>query len=144
MERFLTAAAVALRANGRTVDYVSAGHNDLMIYRAATQSVERYASEDVILGFLPAPTYTARQLELEPGDCVLLYTDGITEAVDQAEEMFGEERLAAQLAALASDSSAQQILDGLVAELDRFRDGQRQGDDVTAVVIRCTEQGLQP
>ena len=111
---------------------------------AATQSVERYASEDVILGFLPAPTYTARQLELEPGDCVLLYTDGITEAVDQAEEMFGEERLAAQLAALASDSSAQQILDGLVAELDRFRDGQRQGDDVTAVVIRCTEQGLQP
>lgn len=143
MERFLTAAAVALRPNGRALDYVNAGHNDLMVYRAASGAVERCESEDVILGFLPTPSYTARQLVLEPGDCVLLYTDGVTEAVDQAEEMYGEERLAARFAALAPGATAQAVLDGLVADLDQFRGGQPPGDDVTAVVIRCTGEGNQ-
>lgn len=140
-ERFLTAAALALRENGRTLDYASAGHNDLMVYRRATDRVERLESEDVILGFLPEPDYQTRQIELEPGDCVLLYTDGIPEAVDEQDDMFGEERLAALFAQLAPNKSAQRILDGIVQELDVFRRGQVGTDDVTAVVIRCTERG---
>lgn len=143
-ERFLTAAAVTLRPNGRAIDYVSAGHNDLMVYRVATDTVERCSSEDVIFGFVPAPEYRARQLVLEPGDCALLFTDGISEATDLQDEMFGEERLAAVFAQLAPNRSAQRILDGLVAELDRFRRGQVRGDDVTAVVIRCTHGGARP
>jgi len=140
-ERFLTAAAVALQPNGRVVDYVSAGHNDLMVYRAATDSVERLESEDVILGFLPKAEYGVRQLTLEAGDCILLYTDGIPEAVDQTDEMFGEDRLSLLFAQLAPNRSAQRILDGIMKELDVFRRGQMGTDDVTAVVIRCTEQG---
>lgn len=140
-ERFLTAAAVAVQPNGRTVDYVSAGHNDLMVYRAKTDSVERLESEDVILGFLPKPEYTARQLLLEPGDCILLYTDGIPEAMDHDGEMYGEDRLALLLAQLAPNHSAQRILDGIMQELDVFRRGQMGTDDVTAVVIRCTVEG---
>lgn len=140
-ERFLTAAAVALQPNGRTVDYVSAGHNDLMVYRAKTDSVERLESEDVILGFLPQPDYSARQLELEPGDCILLYTDGIPEAVDQLGEMYGEDRLSQLFAQLAPNHSAQRILNGITQELDVFRGGQMGTDDVTAVVIRCTTEG---
>jgi sigma-B regulation protein RsbU (phosphoserine phosphatase) len=138
-ERFLTAAAIALRPNSRTVDYVSAGHNDLMVYRARTDSVDRLESEDVILGFLPDPEYTSRQLDLEPGDCILLYTDGIPEATDQTGEMYGEDRLALLFAQLATNRSAQRILDGILQELDMFRLGQEEMDDVTAVVIRCTE-----
>ncbi len=145
-ERFLTAAAVAMAPGDRAIDYVSAGHNDLMIYRAATGDVERFESEDVILGFMPNSTYAARRLPLAPGDCVLLFTDGISEAVDQDDEMFGEERLAALFGQLAADeaaagATAKSILDGVVAELDRFRGGQVGGDDVTAVVIRCTDEG---
>jgi serine phosphatase RsbU (regulator of sigma subunit) len=138
-ERFLTAAAIALRPNSRTVDHVSAGHNDLMVYRARTDSVDRLESEDVILGFLPDPEYTSRQLDLEPGDCILLYTDGIPEATDQTGEMYGEDRLALLFAQLATNRSAQRILDGILQELDMFRLGQEKMDDVTAVVIRCTE-----
>ena len=140
-ERFLTAASVTLRPNGRAIEYVSAGHNDLMVYRVATDTVERCSSEDVIFGFVPEPEYRARQLVLEPGDCVLLYTDGVSEATNLQDEMFGEERLSAVFAQLAPNRSAQRILDGLVAELDRFRRGQVRGDDVTAVVIRCTHEG---
>lgn len=138
-ERFLTAAAIALRPNDRTVDHVSAGHNDLMVYRAAADSVERLESEDVILGFLPEPEYTSRRLQLAPGDCILLYTDGIPEAMDATGDMFGEDRLALLFAQLATNRSAKRILDGILQELDVFRRGQTGMDDVTAVVIRCTE-----
>ena len=60
--------------------------------------------------------------------------------------MFGEDRLASLFAQLAADeaagpASAKAILDGVVAELDRFRGGQVGADDVTAVVIRCTDEG---
>jgi sigma-B regulation protein RsbU (phosphoserine phosphatase) len=135
-ERFLTAAAVALRAGEGVVEFVSAGHNDLMIYRAAKGRVEAVASESTILGFVPEPEYRARRLRLRAGDCLLLFTDGITEATDAHGEMFGEERLASVFARLAAERGAQRIVDGIVDELERFRGGTVVGDDVTAVVIR--------
>ena len=138
-ERFLTAAAVALQPDHGTVDYVSAGHNDLLVYRAATGAVEAHPSDGTILGFLPNPEYATRQIEMRPGDCMLLYTDGIPEAMCESGEMFGEERLAALFGQLASNRNAQRILDALLQELDNFRGGQLGMDDVTAVVIRCTE-----
>lgn len=136
-ERFLTAAAVTLQPDQRTVEYVSAGHNDLMIFRAASRSVERVESEDCILGFLPSEKYQARQLLLQSGDCILLYTDGIPEAMDADGEMYGEDRLAHLFAQLATDQSAKSILDGIIESMGAFLNGQVGADDVTAVVIRC-------
>lgn len=135
-ERFLTAAAVALRPGDGAVEYVCAGHNDLMIYRAAGDRVERVPSDGTILGFLPDVVYDARALRLQPGDCLLLYTDGITEATDRAGQMFGEERLASVFAQLAPNRSAQRVVDGLAAELENWRGGAGNDDDVTAVVVR--------
>jgi serine phosphatase RsbU (regulator of sigma subunit) len=135
-ERFLTAAAVALRAGDGAIELVSAGHNDTLVYRAASGTVEAIASDSTILGFLPRPQYVARPLHLHPGDCVLLFTDGITEATGAGDEMFGQERLMARFAALAARHTAREIVDGLVAAVDAFRGGQGVGDDVTAVVIR--------
>ncbi len=135
-ERFLTAAALALRPGDAHVDYVSAGHNDMLVFRAAHGGVEAVASESTILGFLPSPQYGARRLTLAPGDVVLLYTDGITEATDADGTMFGDERLAAVFAHLATDRSAQRIVDGIAGELEAFRGGRLGTDDVTAVVIR--------
>lgn len=135
-ERFLTAAAVALRPGEGAVEYVCAGHNDLMIYRAAGDRVERVPSDGTILGFMPDVAYESRALRLHPGDCLLLYTDGITEATDRAGQMFGEERLAAVLAQLAPNRSAQRVVDGLATELENWRGGAANDDDVTAVVVR--------
>lgn len=145
-ERFLTAAALALRAGDGRIEYVCAGHNDLMVYRAASDRVERVVSDGVILGFVPDVQYVAMELQLQPGDCALLYTDGITEAVDAAGAMFGEERLAAVFAQLAHNRGAQRIVAGLAAELDGFRGGAAAADDVTAVVIQRLDrqQGTTP
>lgn len=137
-ERFLTAAAVALRDNRAEAEYVCAGHNDLFVYRAASDRVERLRSDSMILGFMPQPGYLPRHVKLEPGDILLLYTDGVTEAMDADGEMYGEDRLAVLFAQLAPSRSARAIVDGLVQELDRYRGGQIGSDDVTAVVIRYT------
>ena len=137
-ERYLSAAGLALRDNGRIVDYVSAGHGDLLVYRAATGRVERHNCEGTILGFLPSPRYTSRSIELSKGDCVLLYTDGVTETTGLNEELFGDDRLEALLARLAPNRAPQRIVDGIVQALDIFRRGRALTDDVTAVVIECT------
>lgn len=135
-ERFLTAAAVALRAGDGAIELVSAGHNDTLVYRQASGTVEAIASDSTILGFLPRPGYASRALQLQPGDCLLLFTDGITEATDARDEMFGQERLVRHFAELAGRHTAREIVDGLIGAVDAFRGGQRVGDDVTAVVIR--------
>jgi len=143
-ERFLTAAAVALRANERTVEYVCAGHNDLLVYRAATDRVTSVASESTILGFLQHPGYTSRHIDLLPGDSLLLFTDGITEATDARGEMFGDDRLVALLTQVAPGRTARGILDAIMHELNTFRGGQIGSDDITAVVVRCVGKGTRP
>jgi sigma-B regulation protein RsbU (phosphoserine phosphatase) len=143
-ERFLTAAAVALREDDGTVEHVSAGHNDLFVYRAATDRVVAMPSESTILGFVRHPCYTTRRIELQPGDSLLLFTDGITEATDARGEMFGEHRLAALLAQVAPGRTARGMLDAILHELNVFRGGQVGSDDVTAVVVRCVGKGARP
>lgn len=138
-ERFLTAAALGLEANGRTVEYVSAGHNDLFVYRAADRRVERVQTEQTILGFMPRPGYTARHIAVEPGDCVLIFTDGITEATNAMDEMYGEERLAELFAEVAPGRNAHDIVDAILDGVHAFRGAEIVGDDITAVVVRCTE-----
>lgn len=140
-ERFLTAAAVAVRPDDGSVEYVCAGHNDLLVYRAASDRVESVASDSTILGFLPAPDYPTRTIQLLPGDCLLLYTDGITEATDETDEMFGDDRLRSVFAQLATNPSARLIVDGIVQALDQFRRGRVGSDDVTAVVVRYHGKG---
>jgi len=140
-ERFLTAAAVAVRAGEREVEFVGAGHNDLLVYRLATDRVESVPSDGTILGFVPEPIFRSRRIELSPGDCLLLFTDGITEAMDVTGEMFGDARLAALFTQLAYGRTARGIVDGLAHELQTFRGGQAGRDDVTAVVIRCVGTG---
>jgi sigma-B regulation protein RsbU (phosphoserine phosphatase) len=139
-ERFLTAAALALREGDRRVEYVSAGHNDLLVYRAKMDRVEAIKSESTILGFLPSPEYGVRFIDLEPGDCMLLFTDGITEATNPADEMFGDERLEALFAQVVPGRTARGIVDAIVHEVHAHRGAALVMDDITAVVVRCTAE----
>ncbi|MBK8097845.1 MAG: serine/threonine-protein phosphatase [Planctomycetes bacterium] len=143
-ERFLTAAAVVLQPGSHEVEIVSAGHNDLMVYRTATGEVERLASESTILGFLPAPEYESRRVHLQAGDFLFLYTDGITEACDPNGDMFGEDQLASVLQQAAA-GTARQIVAMVLASLHRHRGKTSRADDVTAVVVRAVaDTGARP
>lgn len=134
-ERFLTAAAAVLEPGGRRVEIVMAGHNELLLYRAATGTLQPVTGQGTILGFLAGPRYRSEIVELQPGDFLFLYTDGVTEAQDQEGEMFGEERLCAVLAR-AGVGSARSILDAVLAAVHGFADRNLRGDDMTLVVVK--------
>jgi sigma-B regulation protein RsbU (phosphoserine phosphatase) len=110
-----------------------------MIYRARTGAVEIVGAEGTVLGFLPKPRNVASQIELHEGDAMLLYTDGLVEAIDERGEMFGEGRLEAAFAKTAS-KSPKECLSALVAAVVAFRDRNAHRDDITAVVIRANSR----
>lgn len=139
-ERFITAASVTLRDGSRRVEIVNAGHNPLLWYHAADRTVQVLPSEDTILGFLPGSRHRERVIDVEPGDVLLLYTDGITEAIGRNGEMFGENRLISSLVGLA-DRDAAGILAGVFEEVSRFRGEGSRDDDMTATVIRALPEG---
>ena len=138
---FVTGAALRLADDGRSLVFASAGHNPMFVVRPTTRSVEQLESSGPPLGFLPQAEYTDRRLTLSPGDVVVLYTDGITEAVDaQQEEMFGEDRLAATvLQVVERDPDA--ILAHVLQAVERFAGRTTYDDDASLVVLKVAAPG---
>lgn len=134
-ERFITAAAVTIEEDSHNLEIVNAGHNPTMIYRAATDEIEEVMADDTVLGFVPTPQHRVMKAKLEAGDFVLLYTDGVTEAMNMDGEMFGEERLKGVLKS-AARGSATNILSAVFGAVEFHADKTSNDDDITAVVIK--------
>jgi sigma-B regulation protein RsbU (phosphoserine phosphatase) len=118
--------------------YVNAGHNPpLLVHR--TGVVERLESTGLILGILAAAPYHQRTCTLEPGDVVVLFSDGVTEAVrPHVDEEFGEERLAQILADLRH-LSAGSIIESINQQVYEFTGGAPPADDITLVIAKRLE-----
>ncbi|MDA0746886.1 MAG: SpoIIE family protein phosphatase [bacterium] len=118
--------------------YCNAGHNFPYLYRRATDSLETLESTDLLLGVPGFETNHFHQKEREwlPGDILLLYSDGITEAANAQGEMFEEERLEATLLA-HKDCSAVEIKQAVLEALAQHTHGVEQSDDITLVVARA-------
>ena len=119
----------------RTLRYVNCGHNAPMLLRT-DGSVERLEATATVLGLFEEWSCTVAEVQLAPGDTLVIYTDGISEAAegDDAEE-FGEDRLLANIRAHRQQSSAD-MLDAIVSEVQLFSQGW-QADDMTLIVARC-------
>jgi serine phosphatase RsbU (regulator of sigma subunit)/anti-sigma regulatory factor (Ser/Thr protein kinase) len=123
--------AVVDPASGR-VRFANAGHN-LPFARGDGGAVELRAT-GMPLGLLPGMEYEEVEATLAPGDALLLYSDGITEAHDGTREMFGTERLGSDVAAADQD-----VIDRVLTSLQRFTGtGWEQEDDITLVTLRRT------
>jgi phosphoserine phosphatase len=131
----MTAALVEIDPVTRIFRYVSAGHNPLLwIHRGEPRWLE---SCGMPMGIMAGAAYPPpAPLVGAPGDLLILYTDGFTEAADPANDLYGDDRLAA--AALASDGEPGQVLKAMIADVDRFAAGRPLADDLTMVVIRFT------
>jgi sigma-B regulation protein RsbU (phosphoserine phosphatase) len=132
---FVTLFFASLNQKDRSLVYSNAGHNQPLLFRAAARSIETMEVTGVALGMMAGMEYEQRHVALESGDILLLYTDGIVEAMNGEEELFGPERLRSSLAA-AKGLSAQGILDNILHDLRQFTNGEEQSDDITAVVIK--------
>lgn len=136
---FVTLCYVQLDLASGTAAFVNAGHNPPLLYRAATGEWLIVQRTGIALGVLPEAAYTARALTLEPGDFVLLYTDGLTDALNMDGEAFGAERLRAVLAGHAQTyaaPTAASLLAALEEALDAFTGAAAPFDDVTLLIAR--------
>ena len=114
--------------------FTNAGHNPPVLVRAKG-GFELLAGGGMILGILPMAEYTEVRAKMEPGDTLVLFSDGVTEAVNPSDEDFGETRLA-ELVASLSGRPAREIVKAVHDEVARFTQGAPPADDITVVVAR--------
>jgi len=131
---FVTAAWVYLDAAAGRMRYAAAGHPPLLVWRAATGTVERITENGLLMGAFAQAEYTEIERPLDRGDRLLLYTDGVMEAANASDEEFGLDRLESVLAETSPLALAAQA-DAILARLAGWRGAVAQGDDVTLVLI---------
>jgi len=135
-KRFVTLFAVEFTA-GACGRFISAGHTTGYLYRSASGAVEELPSNCMIVGAFDFAEFQCSPTEIGPGDLIISYSDGLTEAEDPAGEMFGEERVL-EIIRVAGRLGAEAVIGELTAELDRYTKGQPQTDDITILVMGRT------
>ena len=136
-QQFATFFLARVEEDGRRLTYCNAGHNPPVLFRAsgARQLLQRGG---LMFGVLEAAPFDEEAVELGPGDRVLFYTDGITEATAPGGEEYGPERLASLVAALPPALSAREVTARVLQELHTFSHGADPADDQTLVVLRVS------
>ncbi len=129
---FLTLFYALLEPASGAFDYVCAGHPFPLLRRRRGDETLKLGSGSFPLGLRPRLDLQQGRTEIRPGDLLLLYTDGIPEAINEAGEAFGFDRLQRSL---ETGGSAGEVHDRIVAEVDRFEDRQEHDDDRSLVVI---------
>ena len=130
--RFVTVMYGVLGADGR-LTYSNAGHNPPILI--GRNGVRRFETGGLILGLFPHATYEEETVQLEDGDTLVVFSDGVTEALNEAGDEFGEERLLGCIdehLGCATDV----LLDRILATVRNFAASAIQNDDVTALVLR--------
>jgi hypothetical protein len=139
-DEHMTLSLLRYDADGRVV--VAGAHEDLVIYRAATKECETVDTRGTWLGMMRHVErhMVETELTLRPGDVLVLYTDGITEAKNDKREQYGLDRLTKCVASLAG-KDANEIRDAVLGAVRGWM--AQQDDDVTLVVLRYTGSGQQ-
>ena len=135
-DRFATCFLAEIGEDGVDLSFSNAGHN-FPIHRSANGSC-RYLDEGGIpLGIEPAYVYGQARASLQPGDALVLYTDGITDARNRLGEDFGEERLLDLVERIPERFTADEIVSHIADEVGRFTDGAEQMDDITLLALKA-------
>jgi sigma-B regulation protein RsbU (phosphoserine phosphatase) len=133
-EKFATLFFGCIDASGHTLHYCNAGHNHPFLIGNNT-GARRLSTGGLALGCFESFPFEENQVELNPGDRLLVFSDGISEAVNNAEEEFGESRLG-ELAAANPGASAAELIEQILREVVRHAAGRAQHDDQTLVVVK--------
>jgi serine phosphatase RsbU (regulator of sigma subunit) len=134
--RFVTMGAVLYDPKTGVLQSARAGHPPVLVLHRAENRVAKLTPDGFALGFLPDSKYVLQSDKLAVGDVAVLVTDGITEGQNMSSENYGFERLSAALAATAPADSPEKIVEALLSDFDKFRDGRILKDDVTLVVLK--------
>jgi sigma-B regulation protein RsbU (phosphoserine phosphatase) len=133
VERYATMFFGVLDSAGR-LDYINAGHPAPVIVRHG-EIVEPFKEISFPVGLIPAAEYAVSTVTLEAGDTLLLFSDGVTEAMDPDEEMFGREGLVKALKG-QKDAPLDELQKTILDSVETFTRGASQADDVTVLLVR--------
>ena len=117
------------------IDFTNGGHNPPFIVHPDGTAEELKTESNLVLGAMGGIPFKSESLQLNPGDALYLYTDGVTEAENKDHELFGESRLQAVLSAQKGVES-REIIEAVSSAVREFVDGAPQSDDITQLVIR--------
>jgi serine phosphatase RsbU (regulator of sigma subunit) len=138
-ERYVTLLIAEIDVHKRTLQYVNCGHNPALLFRASTGTLTRLNSTCPPIGLSPEEVCELTSTDLSPGDVVVFYTDGVTEAGNRLGKEFGMERLSASVRRGSSLSAEKLMIDIYNAAADFC--GDDFNDDVTILVVKCDFDG---
>ncbi len=133
--RFTTAIIGEYEPSSRRFTYVNAGHNS-PILRSANGHIMRLESGSVPFGITSETEFPSSEIVLQPGDTLILFTDGVVEAFNSSGEEFTDERWVSIVRYLPA-MSARDSLQYLMKQVNDFVGATRQSDDITCLVLRC-------
>ena len=137
--RYATFFYAEYNAISRSLTYVNAGHNPPLIFRK-DHPVMRLETGGPVVGLLPSFPYTQATVELQPGDVLVAFTDGISEAMNASDQEWGEDQLI-ECVWRAAGCDARQALAQILAGADEFAAGAKQHDDMTLIVLKVGNSG---
>ena len=132
---FLTVFYAIYNMRTGELTYANAGHNPPRLLHGDGSVEELPLAKNTIVGAFDGIEYLEDSLQMQPGDSLVMYTDGVTEAINPAEEEFGTKRLDTILGAHAGEG-CQQIVESVKGGLNDFVDGAEQSDDITLLVVK--------
>lgn len=135
-DMFLTSWMGKLDMRTGELDYVNAGHNPPLLRRRDGQFEYLRTKPNFVLAGTEKTRYRLHTLKLCPGDALYLYTDGVTEAANGQNDLFGEARLKDFLSAAENGTDVQDICSGVSAALHGFVGDMPQSDDITMLCVR--------
>ncbi|HTY36946.1 MAG TPA: GAF domain-containing SpoIIE family protein phosphatase [Bacteroidota bacterium] len=134
-ERYITMFMAILDPVHGKVTYVNAGHNSPYVIKSRQVSITPLPATGLPVGMFGGVEFEQVTCSLDPNDFLVLYTDGVTEAMNKSFEEFGETRFHQAMVG-QSGKSAAGFLGGVVAEVERFVAGEPQSDDITMMVLK--------
>ena len=132
---FVTAFCCILNVKTGELFYSNAGHNPPFIIRKGKDPEFLEMDSGMALGVLDNVFFESEKLILEPGDTLYMYTDGVTEAANSAQELFSEENLQKEISK-NKDATIRELIDETIRATESFADGAPQWDDITIMVLR--------
>jgi sigma-B regulation protein RsbU (phosphoserine phosphatase) len=133
---FVTLFYAILDSQAMTLNYVNAGHNPPLLLKGTTSDVVLLKAKGIALGVTEEAALQSVRMDLRPGDVLVLYTDGVTEAINEREEEFGEQRLLSVIIENRTLAAAE-ILEKILTAITVFAGDRPQHDDITLMVLRA-------
>ncbi len=132
---FVTAFLGILDTDTGVLSYVNAGHNPPYLRRAGGRFAALALTSGFVLAGLDDFVYEQDEVQLRPGDTLFMYTDGVTEAQNAAQELYSEERLERSLARWRNEQGVEELIHTVTRDIDGFVAGAEPADDITMLAI---------